>query len=211
LDGINHLINLQEEQLREYDRLAQSLFYTTFGDPITNPKGWEKVRVDSICKNLDNRRKPVTASERVPGDIPYYGASGVVDYVRDYIFDGDYLLVSEDGANLVARVTPIAFSISGKTWVNNHAHILEFSEPSTQLYVQTHLNLIDLSGLITGAVQPKLNQAMLNGYMLPLPPLSLQQTFASQVEAIEAQKALIRKSLEDTRKLLAARMQYYFE
>lgn len=78
-----------------------------------------------LAENLDSMRKPVTKSLRDTGDIPYYGASGIVDYVKNYIFDGDFLLVSEDGANLIARNTPIAFSISGKSWVNNHAHIFE--------------------------------------------------------------------------------------
>ncbi|MDD2759673.1 MAG: restriction endonuclease subunit S, partial [Methylomonas sp.] len=77
-----------------------------------------------LAENLDSMRKPVTSGLRELGDIPYYGASGIVDYVKDYIFDCDLLLVSEDGANLLARNTPIAFSISGKSWVNNHAHVL---------------------------------------------------------------------------------------
>ena len=89
-------------------------------------------------------RKPVTSGNREAGNIPYYGASGIVDYVKDYIFDGDYLLISEDGANLLARNTPIAFSISGKNWVNNHAHILRFNNRITQRYVEIYLNSIDL-------------------------------------------------------------------
>lgn len=72
-----------------------------------------------LAENLDSMRKPITSGLRDAGNIPYYGASGIVDYVKDYIFDGDFLLVSEDGANLLARNTPIAFSISGKSWVNN--------------------------------------------------------------------------------------------
>lgn len=79
-----------------------------------------------LADNLDSKRRPVTKAARTKGRIPYYGASGVVDYVGEYILDGDFLLVSEDGANLLARSTPIAFSISGKTWVNNHAHVLRF-------------------------------------------------------------------------------------
>src|SRR5690606_24925046 len=71
-----------------------------------------------LAENLDSKRRPVTSAQREPGQIPYYGASGIVDYVKDYIFDGDFLLISEDGANLLARNTPIAFSICGKSWVN---------------------------------------------------------------------------------------------
>ena len=210
LDLLHSVISKKKEQLRELDNLAQSLFYQMFGDPITNPMGWEIKKLGEVAENCDYMRKPITASERIPGNIPYYGASGIVDYVRDYIFDGDYLLVSEDGANLLARSTPIAFSISGKNWVNNHAHVLKFQESSTQLYVQTLINLIDISDIVTGAVQPKLNQAQLNKFPLPLPPLSLQQSFAAKVSAIEAQKQAITQSIQHTEALLAQRMDNYF-
>ena len=89
---------------------------------------------------MDSMRKPVTKGNRIAGEYPYYGASGIVDYVEDFIFDGDYLLISEDGANLVTRVTPIAFSITGKTWVNNHAHVLKFEDWHTQRYVEMYFN-----------------------------------------------------------------------
>ena len=125
--------------------------------------------MEDISENCDSQRKPITKSDRISGDYPYYGASGVVDYVKDYIFDGDYLLVSEDGANLVARVTPIAFSITGKTWVNNHAHVLRFSDWCTQKYVEIYLNKADLSRYISSAAQPKLNQKNLNSIRIPLP------------------------------------------
>ena len=94
-----------------------------------------------------------------------------MDYVDDYIFDGDYLLVSEDGANLVARVTPIAFSITGKNWVNNHAHVLKFENEYEQRYVEMYLNSMSLDRYISGAAQPKLNQKNLNSIEFPLPRL----------------------------------------
>lgn len=125
--------------------------------------------IDEISTNCDSQRKPVTKGQRSIGEYPYYGASGIVDYVDDYIFDGDYLLVSEDGANLLARVTPIAFSIFGKNWVNNHAHVLKFSNWHLQKYVEIYLNGIDLSKYISGAAQPKLNQQNLNSIIIPVP------------------------------------------
>lgn len=96
-------------------------------------------------ENLDSKRKPITSGLREAGSIPYYGASGIVDYVKDYIFDGDFLLISEDGANLLARNTPIAFSISGKSWVNNHAHVIKFDSYAERRYVEYYLNSIDLA------------------------------------------------------------------
>lgn len=122
-----------------------------------------------ISENCDRQRRPITKGNRQAGVYPYYGASGVVDHVADYIFDGDYLLVSEDGANLLARSTPIAFSISEKNWVNNHAHVLKFNFAELQKYVEIYLNSIDLSKYISGGAQPKLNQDNLNRIPIPVP------------------------------------------
>ena len=152
---------------QQYEYYCHSLF--------ENANGVKMVTLDQIAENCDSQRKPVTSGNREPGDIPYYGASGIVDYVKDYIFDGDYLLVSEDGANLLARSTSIAFSITGKTWVNNHAHVLRFDEYATRRYVEMYLNSIDLSYYITGAAQPKLNQKNLNKIEIPLPDLDEQK------------------------------------
>lgn len=140
--------------------------------------GFERTTLDKIAENCDAQRRPVNNTNREAGDVPYYGASGVVDYVKDYIFEGDYLLVSEDGANLLARNTPIAFSIRGKAWVNNHAHVLRFDEDVTRKYVEMYLNSIDLSFYITGAAQPKLNQKNLNRIEIPLPPIEERKRIA---------------------------------
>lgn len=131
--------------------------------------GYAYLTLNQISDNCDRQRKPVTKGKRTTGKYPYYGASGVVDYVSEYIFDGDYLLVSEDGANLLARSTPIAFSISGKTWVNNHAHVLKFTSYELRKYVENYLNSIDLSKYISGGAQPKLNQDNLNKITIPIP------------------------------------------
>lgn len=160
-----------------------------------------------ICKNLDSKRKPVTKSDRSSGKYPYYGASGIVDFVDEYIFDGEYLLVSEDGANLLARSTPIAFSISGKTWVNNHAHILEFENKNTQKFTEFYLNSIDLREYITGSAQPKLNQENLNKIEIPLPTLEIQE---QMVEEIESEKKII-ESNEKLIKLMEKKIEEVLE
>ena len=146
---------------KQYEYYRDTLF--TFTDKI------EYKTLPEISENCDRQRKPVTKGSRQAGIYPYYGASGIVDYVVDYIFDGDYLLVSEDGANLLARNTPIAFSISGKNWVNNHAHVLKFKFAELQKYVEIYLNSIDLSKYISGGAQPKLNQDNLNRILIPVP------------------------------------------
>ncbi len=210
LDLLSGIMEKKKEQLKAYDQLAQSIFYTMFGDPITNEKGWQVKKLGEICENCDSMRKPITAKDREQGEIPYYGASGIVDYVKDYIFDGDYLLISEDGANLIARSTPIAFSIKGKTWVNNHAHVLKFTNQITQQYVEFSINLRDVSAIVTGCAQPKLTQANLNRILISFPPLSLQQEFAEKVEAIERQKALVQQSIDETQTMFDCTMDKYF-
>jgi type I restriction enzyme, S subunit len=147
-------------------------------------EGWEETTLDKISTNLDSRRVPITKHVRSSGEYPYYGASGIVDYVADYIFEGDNLLVSEDGANLLARSTPIAFSVTGRYWVNNHAHILHFESMATQRFVEFYLDSIKLDEFITGAAQPKLNQRALNAIPIPIPESVEEQ--AKIVNGIES-------------------------
>lgn len=139
-----------------------------------------------LAENLDRRRKPVTRDARTPGGIPYYGASGVVDYVSGFIFDGEFLLVSEDGANLLTRSTPIAFSISGKAWVNNHAHVLSFETYVERRFVEIYLNSIDLSPYISGAAQPKLNKANLNRIPIPDPSFDEKERVVALLDKFDA-------------------------
>jgi type I restriction enzyme, S subunit len=164
--------------------------------------------LEQVAKNLDSQRKPVTKSDRKAGRVPYYGASGVVDYVHDYIFDGDYLLVSEDGANLLARSTPIAFSISGKTWVNNHAHVLEFPTEPARRFVEIYLNSIDLAPYVTGSAQPKLNKANLNRIPVPVPAAEEQEHIVEILNAYE--KLVTDLSSELSAELTARRKQYEY-
>lgn len=148
-------------------------------------KDWGDTTVTKISTNLDNKRVPITKNVRTSGKYPYYGASGIVDYVDDYIFDGDTLLISEDGANLLARSTPIAFSVSGKYWVNNHVHILKFENMATQRFVEFYLQSIKLDEYITGMAQPKLNQKALNSIPIPIPKsIDAQAKIVHRVEAL---------------------------
>ena len=130
---------------------------------------WKTIDLGSIAENLDAKRVPITKSKRVEGDVPYYGASGIVDYVDGHLFDEELLLISEDGANLLMRAYPIAFPVSGKAWVNNHAHVLRFSDRNTQKWVERYLNATDLKKFISGMAQPKINQRKLNSIPIPLP------------------------------------------
>jgi len=152
-------------------------------------EGWVDKTLDQISTNLDSKRVPITKSDRKSGEYPYYGASGIVDNVVGYIFDGDNLLVSEDGANLLARATPIAFSVSGKYWVNNHAHIqVKFEKMATQRFVEFYLASIKLDEYITGAAQPKLNQKALNSIPIPIPiSVEVQAKIVESIEFLAAE------------------------
>jgi type I restriction enzyme S subunit len=148
---------------------------------------WPVSFLDEISENLDRVRVPITKGDRVAGAIPYYGASGVVDHVEGFLFDEDLLLVSEDGANLLARSYPIAFSISGKSWVNNHAHVLRFPDFETQEFVRLYLNSISLKPYVSGMAQPKLNQAQLNRIPIPFPSAAKRAELVAKAQMISAE------------------------
>jgi type I restriction enzyme S subunit len=168
-----------------------------------------ETKLGEVCENLDSKRIPITKSKRTEGEYPYYGASGVVDQVDGYIFDEDLLLVSEDGANLLARTYPIAFSVSGKVWVNNHAHVLRFPNMGSQRFMEFYLNSIKLDPYVSGMAQPKLNQKMLNGIPVPAPTFAEQEIIVQRLDSLQADTQrlaaiYVRKlaALEDLKKSL---------
>ena len=154
--------------------------------PYILPNGWAWGRLGDVTAILDSLRRPVTKQDRKPGPYPYYGASGVVDYVSAYIFDEPLVLVGEDGAKWgVGERT--AFSITGKTWVNNHAHVLRPKRDAVcDDYLVISLTAQDLSQFITGMTVPKLNQARLTSIGIPLPPLAEQHRIVAKVDELMA-------------------------
>src|ERR1039458_573118 len=171
--------------------LIPALFHEMFGDPATNSKGWPLKPFGELVSNQDGRRKPVKKSDRAErrGQYPYYGASGIIDYVEKYLFDETALLIGEDGANLLARSTPIAFLAHGKYWLNNHAHVLNDNGNADLIYLCETLNLRDLTDYVTGSAQPKLNQANMNRMPIQVPPLALQKEVAQRVTEIRELEA----------------------
>ncbi len=139
------------------------------------PAHWEVRALKFCCDFLNNRRIPLSAEERarMARNYPYYGASGIIDEVEDYIFNEPTVLVAEDGANLLSRSTPLAFEASGKYWVNNHAHILKPKE-GPFAYWSNLLSIIQFEPWITGSAQPKLTKDNLGAILLPRPPLHEQ-------------------------------------
>jgi type I restriction enzyme S subunit len=150
------------------------------------PSTWNWCRFAEIVINRDGDRKPITKSDRIDGDYDYYGASGVIDKVKDFIFDKDLLLIGEDGANLIARSKPIAFFATGQYWVNNHAHVIDATDFTILEYLEKYINAINLENYITGMAQPKMPQKRMNIIPVPLPPLEEQKTIVKKVNSLMA-------------------------
>lgn len=184
LDSSFDLIDKIKENASKSLSEAKALFQSALAEAMEPKEGWEEKTLPDISENFDNLRKPVTKSKREKGSYPYYGASGIVDYVSDYLINDKVLLISEDGANLLARSTPIAFSVSGKIWVNNHAHILKFSSMTTQLFVEYYFSSINIEEYVTGAAQPKLTKKNLNKIIIPYPPLPTQKQIVSRLDSL---------------------------
>lgn len=174
------------KHLQESIVLADALYASVLDKDFSKLMKESKIlSFKQLVDNHDGKRIPIKASERknTHGTYPYYGATGIIDYVDDFIFEGERLLISEDGANLVARKYPIAFIADGKYWVNNHAHIVDaLPELTSNLYLKKFFAWIDLSSYITGSAQPKLSQGKLNTIPVPVPPLSVQSSIVDELD-----------------------------
>ena len=138
------------------------------------PDGVEYRRLEACCNILDKRRKPVTKAARQAGEYPYYGANGIQDYVSDYIFDGVFILVGEDGSVQTKMGTPIVNWAEGKIWVNNHAHIIEEIEGVSLRYLYHYIQTVNVRDLIHGNI-PKLNQSDFRALRIAVPPVEVQR------------------------------------
>lgn len=159
-------------------------------------KGWEYKKLGDCTQILDCQRKPVTKRDRKSGIYPYYGATGIQDYVDKYIFDGRFVLVGEDGAKW-SSFTQSAFIIEGKTWVNNHAHVLRTNDFLVDSFLVYFLNYSDLDSYISGAIIRKLTQASLRNIDIPLPPKSTQLAIVSELDKINELIRLKKEQLKD--------------
>ena len=161
------------------------------------PEGWKISSVRWEFDNLDGRRRPISAENRVitHGSYDYYGASGIIDKIDEYIFDEPLILIGEDGANLALRNLPLIYIATGKYWVNNHAHILKPKAQNALYYMAYQLECVDLFHFITGSTQPKLTQANLSKIPVVCPSLAEQlliiahiDTKCAEIDAVIAQK-----------------------
>lgn len=203
LDLISGVIEKKKEQLKELDSLAQSVFYEMFGNPVENEKGWE-VKKFNECYKLTSGRS-LTAKNIINGDYPVYGGNGIVGYHRDYNLDGDNIIIGRVGA-LCGNVR----NVLGKSFITDNAFILTKNIDENNVFILYLLTIHDLRQYARDALQPVVSNSGFKNIDIIIPPLSLQQEFASKIEKIEKQKELIKQSLQDTETLFNSRMDYYF-
>lgn len=168
------------------------------------PPGWQTLALRDRVVNLDWMRRPVRALDRIAGPFPYYGASGIVDHVDEYLFDGLHLLVAEDGENLRTRKTPIAFLAAGRFWVNNHAHVMRGNDDNDTRFLSYVVEMLDISGYLTGSTQPKLTQHALGGISVEAPPLFEQRAVAATLGALDDKIESNRRTIDVCSGLLDA-------
>lgn len=164
---------------------------------------WGTSLLGDLTFNHDGKRRPVKEADRRPGPYPYYGASGIVDYVDDYLIDGDYLLIAEDGENLRTRQTPIAFMARGKSWVNNHAHIVTGNEKADTRFLMYALQATDVGAYLTGAVMPKLTQGNLNRIPITHPRLLDDQRAIAHILGTLDDKIELNRRMNETLEAMA--------
>jgi len=163
------------------------------------PDSWRIVPLGDYVENLDNQREPISTKERESrqGNYPYFGASGQIDTIDGYTHDGDFILIGEDGANLVARTKPIAYPVTGKVWVNNHAHVLRCKPDYENTYFEYYINSIDLTPWVSGTAQPKLNQKNMNNIPIPVAPKEEQTEIVVRVRKLFAFADHIEQRVKD--------------
>ena len=165
-------------------------------------RGFPIKPLGEVAEFLDSRRRPITASERIPGPYPYYGANGQQDSVADYIFDEPLILLAEDAGPFDQPDRGIAYAIEGKTWVNNHAHVLRPRDHARLRYLVRVLENYDVTPWITGSTRAKLTKAGAFKIQIPLPPLAEQKRIAEILDAADALRAKRREALAQLDTLL---------
>ena len=205
LDKLNELIRIKKEQLKDYDTLAQSIFYEMFGDPVENEKGWEVKKFGDLFKLKSG--DGLSFKDFKTGIYPVYGGNGISGYHNSFNMKGCYIIIGRVGV-YCGNVR----KVEGEFWLTDNAFRLIYKEnEQNPFFILYLLNILDLHQYANAAAQPVISNLTLKSINVPLPPLSLQQSFAHKIEQIERQKAEVQKTITDLETLLAARMQYWFD
>lgn len=171
---------------------------------------WEQRKLGNIVDFLDGQRKPLKESERTKGKYPYYGASGIIDYINDYLFDENLVLLSEDGANIIDRNYPVCFIATGKYWVNNHAHVLKVKTGVIDKFICESLERLDYTKFNTGTAQPKLNQDICQKIVITIPNEDEQKCISEFLDRINNIITLHQRKLDNLKLKKKALLQKLF-
>ncbi|GLG05877.1 restriction endonuclease subunit S [Sellimonas catena] len=192
LSMIDEIIQSTESELTAWQERKKGVMQKIFNrevrfkaDDGSEFPEWEEKRLDEVVEFLDGLRKPLEAGERVAGPYPYYGASGIIDYVENYIFDDELVLLSEDGANIIDRNYRVAFLAKGKYWVNNHAHVLKAVDSNVNYFICEQLESFDYRKYNSGGAQPKLNQATCRSIIMRMPCVEEQRKIADCLSSLD--------------------------
>ena len=201
LSSLDDKIELNRKINVNLEKLASSLFkkrFVSIGNQL--PEGWRVGTFGEAIINFDSKRIPLSSREREKkqGSYPYYGATSIMDYVDDFIFDGTYVLLGEDGSVAKEDGKPFVQYVNGKIWVNNHAHVLQGKNGFSAEYIKVFLDQVDIMPFVTGAVQPKLNQANMNSVPMIIPD---QKTLIKFNEILSALFGMILENESQTKNL----------
>lgn len=192
LSTVDIVIEKQQKIVSEWEKRKKGVMQKLFSQEVrfkaddgSDFSDWEKKKLEDVVEFLDGKRKPLEAGKRIPGEYPYYGASGIIDHVKDYIFDEELILLSEDGANILDRNYRVCFLAKGKYWVNNHAHVLKASNGNINRFICEQLETLDYKKYNSGGAQPKLNQATCRGISINIPCYSEQQKIANCLSSLD--------------------------
>ena len=210
LSNAYELVELQREQMECMEMLVQSRFVQLFGDVSTNSKGWDVKPLEELGERRKSRS--ILDKDRRPGDYPYYEANGIVDYIDEYQFDEDLLLVAKVGPLLTSGEHNIAQSVKGKSWPSDLVHIMHLNDTVTTDYVKMVINNLSHEDLgLRGGVMPKLPTSSLNALPIPCPPLELQLEYAAFLKMVDEQASAMRARLGDLAQICYSLNQLYFE
>jgi type I restriction enzyme S subunit len=226
LSAYDELMENSQRRIRLLEAIARALYREWFvhfrfpgheklprvASPLGDiPQGWDVKTLGQIAENFDRRRKPLSQMQRaeIQGDYPYYGAAKVFDYINDFIFDGEYLLMAEDGSVITTERAPVLQMVNEKFWPNNHTHVLRGKPPFSTHFLYLGLSEVDISPYITGAAQPKITQENMNRIPFFCGPEKLHQEFNQLVEPMILKSQLLQRQIQNlrrTRDLLLPRL-----
>ena len=195
LSNVDSIITAETKILNTLQKKKKALMQKLFtrqlrfkSDDGTDFPAWEEKKLGECVEILDSQRKPIESKERAnrKGEYPYYGASGIIDYIDDYLFEGESILLGEDGANIINRNSRLAFIATGKYWVNNHAHIMKVNADNLNHFICEYLESLDYSKICAGSAQPKLTQDVIRNLTIKAPCKEEQQKIADCLSSLDS-------------------------